>query len=279
MGIKSGYYIKARCIKDSWIAHAPPVVREVWDYLLREANYTEKTYDGYTVKRGQLFRSYKQIRDDLSWKVGYRVERYHESSMKRAMKALMNERMIELTSEPRGNLITVVNYDHYQDPVNYERTSEQTNEETNSEPRANQCRTPINKKVKKGNNVKKEEPPLIPPGGESVHRKIFNHWNAMHVKVHQKLTDAMKRKINTVMKDYPEQQVIDAISVYAEILHSDEYWWDYKWGLEEFLQRGLKKFDDPVIARNNYRIPTNGDSPSGISDTERKKLQGMYEIC
>jgi len=114
--ISGGYYIKSRKIKESWIAHAQPIIREVWDYLLREANHTDKKYAGFVVKRGQLFRSYREIRDDLSWKIGYRIERYHESSMKRAMKALMNERMIELTNEPRGNIITICNYDHYQDP-------------------------------------------------------------------------------------------------------------------------------------------------------------------
>ena len=64
------------------------------------------------------------------------------------MKALMNERMIELTSEPRGNLITILNYDIYQSPENYERTSERTMSEPVNEPIANQLRSAINKNVK-----------------------------------------------------------------------------------------------------------------------------------
>ena len=116
MLIKGGYYIKARSIQDGWVAHASPIIRETWDYLLREANHSDKKYDGFLVKRGQLFRSYKDIIEALKWQVGYRFDRYHESSMKRAMKALRREGMIELTSEPRGNLITVLNYDKYQNP-------------------------------------------------------------------------------------------------------------------------------------------------------------------
>jgi uncharacterized phage protein (TIGR02220 family) len=118
--IPGGYYIKARCIKDSWVAHAAPVVREVWDYLLREANHADKKYHGYTVKRGQLFRSYAEIRDALSWRVGARSQRYSDNQMKHTMKLLRNERMIELKKLPRGNLITVLNYSYYQDPNSYE---------------------------------------------------------------------------------------------------------------------------------------------------------------
>ncbi len=149
-----GYYIKARKVKESWVASAPPVVRELWDYLLREANFKDSRYGGFIVRRGQLFRSYKQIRDDLSWRVGFRIQRYHESSMKRAMNALRREGMIELVSEPRGNLITVLNYAEYQDPKNYERTSERTDERTMSGPRTNHQRTPIKEEREES---KKEE--------------------------------------------------------------------------------------------------------------------------
>ena len=67
--ITGGYYIKARCTQSSWIAHAPPVVRETWDYLLRKANHKDKRYNGFIVKRGQLFCSYKDIMEALHWKI------------------------------------------------------------------------------------------------------------------------------------------------------------------------------------------------------------------
>ena len=64
--IHGGYFIKARQIKNSFIAHASPCVREIWDYLLREANHSDEKYNGFVVKRGQLFRNYREIREDLS---------------------------------------------------------------------------------------------------------------------------------------------------------------------------------------------------------------------
>jgi len=157
--ISGGYYIKARCIKNSAIAKAPPYVREIWDYLLREANHTDKKYSGFIIKRGQLFRSYRDIRNDLSWKVGYRVERYNENQMKMGMRYLMKQLMITLTKQPRGNIITICNYDFFQNPKNYEATSDTTNDTTDGQPMGNQGVLSINKNVK---NIRIKETNICP---------------------------------------------------------------------------------------------------------------------
>jgi len=155
--IRGGYYIKSRCIKGSAVNHAPPYVREIWDYLLREANHCDKKYNGFTVKRGQLFRSYRQIREDLCWYVGYRKEMYNENQTKRGMRYLTKELMITTMKEPRGVLITVCNYDHFQNPKNYERTNEGANERTNDEPMTNHTGLSINKNVKNVKNDKNDK--------------------------------------------------------------------------------------------------------------------------
>jgi len=175
--IKEGYYIKARCIQNSWIAHASPVVRETWDYLLRIANHKDKKYNGFIVKRGQTFKSYREIRNALKWRVGYRFMRYHESSMKRGMVLLRREGMIELTNEPRGNLITVLNYDKYQDPKNYERTTEKTNERTNGGPTADQLRSAINKNDKNDKNVIKNTASSHDDGVQKIFDIFYNTVN------------------------------------------------------------------------------------------------------
>ncbi len=154
--IKGGYYIKARCIQESVIQHAPPHFREIWDWLLKEANHQDNKYGKFTVKRGQCFRSYKDIRDGLSWNVGYRKERYSENQTKKAMKFLRENLMIDTAKELGGVLITICNYEHYQNPKNYEGTKEGTNERTNEEPMRNQGGTDNNKNVKNGKNVKKD---------------------------------------------------------------------------------------------------------------------------
>lgn len=151
--IKGGYYMMARDTEGSWIANAQPVIRETWNYLIRNANYKTVKYNGFLVERGQLFRTYKEIREALKWSIGFRKATYSEGQMKRAMNALMNEGMITLVKRPRGNLITVLQYAKYQDPKNYE----QTNERTKNEPRTDQEQTSGDLSISKEREERKKE--------------------------------------------------------------------------------------------------------------------------
>jgi len=153
--IPGGYVIKARVIKTKTIHRMPPYVREIWDYCLREANHDEAIHKGNVIKRGQLFRQYKDIREDLCWYIGYRKMMYNENHTKKAMKALREAGMIDTMKTLGGVLITVLNYDFYQDPKNYERTNEKTIERTTKEPAENQGIPDNNKNKKK--EKKKEE--------------------------------------------------------------------------------------------------------------------------
>ena len=40
---------------------------------------------------------------------------------------------------------------------------------------------------------------------------------------------------------------------YAHIVNDEQYYFEYKWTLEDFLKRGLRKFLDLEVAKNNYR--------------------------
>jgi len=150
--IPGGFYIKARKIQESKIQRQPPHVREIWDWLLKEANHKDKKYNGFIVKRGQLFRTYQDIREGLHWMVGYRKMMYNENQTKKAMKFLREHLMIATSKELGGVLITILNYNHYQNPKNYERTKERTNERTNEEPMKNHPLPDNNKNVKNVNN-------------------------------------------------------------------------------------------------------------------------------
>ena len=147
--IESGYYIKARKIQESDIAHAPPHVREIWDWLLKEANHK----DNGTIKRGQLVRDYNSIRDGLHWMVGYRKETYKKWHCENAMKWLMKHEMIATTKTTRGIIVTICNYDYYQDPKNYESRDESR---TKAERKPKGTAT-INKNDKNGKNEELRE--------------------------------------------------------------------------------------------------------------------------
>ncbi len=118
--IPDGYYIKARCIQESFISKCPPYVREIWDWLLKEANHKDVKYSGITIKRGQLLRTFLDIQNGLSWMVGWRKMTYKKWHCEKAMKILRTHGMIATMKTTRGMLITVCNYCYYQDSKNYE---------------------------------------------------------------------------------------------------------------------------------------------------------------
>ncbi|HOE16634.1 MAG TPA: hypothetical protein PLX02_04040 [Syntrophorhabdaceae bacterium] len=142
--IPGGYYLKPRlqpAIKD-----APPHVREIFDYLLGQANYQDRQSSGRLIKRGQCFRTYEDIQEALVWYVGYRKMRYTKSQVEAALKWLRKHNVITTAKTTRGMIITVLNYDYYQTPANYENHGEDQ-KKTTGEPQPD--RTINNEKKEK----------------------------------------------------------------------------------------------------------------------------------
>ena len=83
---------------------------------------------------------------------------------------------------------------------------------------------------------------------------VFDHWNSLRIVVHKTLRDRMRTAIKVALKSYSVEELLQAMTNYAEILHGDDYFWEYRWTLDDFLRRGLEKFMDGEVARENYRI-------------------------
>jgi hypothetical protein len=132
--IPGGYYIKARCIQDSDIAHMPPVYREVWDWLLKECNHQGKKHKGLWIERGQCLRSIADIREGLSWFSGWRKELYSIDQIKKVTAWLRSHLMATTRKARKGMLITICKYDIYQNPRNYESTMGSTTVSTTPAP-------------------------------------------------------------------------------------------------------------------------------------------------
>jgi len=148
--IKGGYYIKARCIQDSEISIMPPYIREIWDWLLKEANHTDKMSNGSSIKRGQLIRTFKDIQEGLKWMIGWRKMTYKKWQCENSMRFLRERTMITTMKTTRGMLITICNYSLYQDPKNYESNNKATTRATVNK----QLTDTINKNDKNDKNVK-----------------------------------------------------------------------------------------------------------------------------
>lgn len=98
---------------------------------------------------------------------------------------------------------------------------------------------------------------------------VYDHWSSQHIIEHKKLTDPRKRALKIALKDHSEEELCQAITNYAEIVHGDGYWFDYRWTLEDFLRRGLEKFIDGEVARSNYRREKG--VPHGQSEPVRRQ--------
>ena len=220
--IQGGYYIKARCIQESEISKAPPHVREIWDWLLMQANHS----DSKVCKRGQCIRSYKDIQEGLSWYVGFRKETYKKHHCEKAMKWLKKADMIATEKTTRGIIITVINYDTYQNPKNYEsyiKTTPLVAMELQGEATINK-----NDKEEKNFNIGSDEPKK--PKGTGKRKKIkyseeFEIFWKQWYSIADRPTESKKSAFNEFKKlDIEEHRLAyKNIKPYSESLDDKKY--------------------------------------------------------
>lgn len=103
-----------------WFQKAEMV--QLFIYLLLKANCVDKQWQGITIKRGQLATSNATIRQDL---------RLSEQQIRTCIKRLISTGEITYKSTNRYVVITICNYDKYQEVGN--TTNEQNNEPTNNQ--------------------------------------------------------------------------------------------------------------------------------------------------
>lgn len=108
-----------------WFQKAEMV--QLFIYLLLKANCAERQWQGITVKRGQLATSNATIRQDL---------RLSEQQIRTCIKRLISTGEITYKSTNRYVIITICNYDKYQEIGNL--INEQNNELSNDQSTINQ---------------------------------------------------------------------------------------------------------------------------------------------
>lgn len=89
-----------------------------------------------------------------------------------------------------------------------------------------------------------------------IYQALFDEWNKHNIVVHRKITRDMRSAIDSAMKDYSDEVIVQSIRNYAEILHGPQYYWSYKWTLTEFLSRhkgnNIERFIDLETAKSNF---------------------------
>ena len=98
-------------------------------------------------------------------------------------------------------------------------------------------------------------------------KEVFDHWNEKDIIRHRRLTGNILLAISTALNDYTVAEICQAIDNYATILADEQYYFSYRWSLNEFLERGLDKFLDLDTAIKNYtKIDNNPKSAVANSD-------------
>ena len=94
-------------------------------------------------------------------------------------------------------------------------------------------------------------------------RRIFDHWNSQGIVQHRKMTDKMRRTINARLRDYSEAEICLAMDNYGRVIRSpDQFFFTYRWTLEDFLGRGFEKFRDwNTVCVNFSHKPRSRDAP------------------
>lgn len=124
--VTGGYFIIARKLFYGLLMSSPPLYMKLWIWMLANAFWK----DADKLKRGQLLTSIDGMRDAMSYQVGYRKMRPTRDEIRSPYEAFMKASMITITKTTRGMVITICNYDYYQDFKNYESHNEPLNENT-----------------------------------------------------------------------------------------------------------------------------------------------------
>lgn len=120
--IPNGYVILARKMLESDLMNKPPLLFKLFAWMLLEARHKDQTIG--KLKRGQLFTTTAEMQETMSHKIGYRKLTPTRDQIRKSYESLTKAAMITTAKTTRGMIITICNYDYYQDPKNYEAHAE-----------------------------------------------------------------------------------------------------------------------------------------------------------
>lgn len=165
MAESKGWIKTYRKIQDCWIwqIDKPFDERSAWIDLLLTANHKDvkMLFNGelITVKRGQIITSIRKLSEKWKW---------NKDKTLKFFRLLESDRMIERDSDKFRTLLTIVNYEVYQDCVDTEQTQQGTPQGT-PQGTGDVHEPATNKNVKNDKNVKNVKNNIfVPPTVQEV---------------------------------------------------------------------------------------------------------------
>ena len=244
MGKIIGWISIHRKIQDCsiWDNEDPFDMRSAWIDLLLMANHEDKRiiFDGkgIVVKRGQRLTSFRKLSERWHWSIN-RTRRYIE--------LLEGEGMITRKSDSRSTLLTVVNYDLYQNPQTVTDTVPDTLTDTETDTLTIQSRIHSRHTNNNDNNINNENNENNEKKKKGTPRQTYGEYK------HVKLTE---EEFNRLCNDYGETDTLKAIKILDEYCQeTGKTYKDYnltlrRWPIEE-AQKEKPKQDhkDDVISQ------------------------------
>ena len=256
----NGYILISRKMIESGIFQKPPLYLKVWIYLLARAQF--KDYG--ELKRGELLTSIGEIQEACSYYVGFRKEKPSEKQIRSIIEWLKdpyegtyervyereNERaMIVTTKVKSGILVSICNFNDYQDPNFYEGDYEEpTKGSANRQRRVPDRAEPINEEGKKKEKKENNNKYIMPALGEFE-----------NVKLTEEELEKLKERF-----PYDWQERIDRLSAYMQSKgkrYKSHYATILTWARKDGADDGVRK--KPRTEGNTTKPDGKSDPPKG----------------
>ena len=160
----------------------------VFVYLLLNANYEERKYHGYDIKRGEVVVGLENIAKNLHLSV---------RNVRTALKHLKSTNEVTIRTTNKFSIVTICNFDSWQGLTL--ESDKQSDEQSDKQPTNNrqitdkQVTTPkeINKEINKetNNNI----PPIIPQGDSDIVKGLMDKIASLE----EQITEMQKKKRST----------------------------------------------------------------------------------
>jgi hypothetical protein len=130
---------------------------------------------------------------------------------------------------------------------------------------------------KEKNEEKKKEHSSQHNNLNIISNNIYSHWNSKKIIVHKSLSNDIEKSIEKALKKYSEEEIVQAIDTYSEILKSGFYF-NYKWSLVDFLNRknGISTFMEEGSNKTNYEIWKKESEHSANTRRFTKRDRGVF---
>lgn len=243
--IEGGATIWARQTIDSAIFYQKPDKWfKIWFYIVNRVNYR----DNKRFEKGSCLLKYKWIMSATG---------ATKDQIKHCIKFLKQSSMLATQKATRGFYVEVLKYNYYQDLNNYKSHTESHIKAT-QEPHSY---------LKKLKNVKNNT------------YSLFKLWNSLEITIHKNLKK-FEPNLRAALESYSVANIQEAMKNYAKILHSEDYFWNYRYKLDDFLTRkgNIDRFLTINKPFENFK-ETKTEGKIDIQPEDRKKLsQAKVEL-